>query len=489
MKRSISIFVSLVLGLTLAPVGASVVSAAVPAVASAGSTAYGPTALLPGSDDRSKKCRQMCVQSTLPEAEIGTFFVNDNRHLISVNQGAITLRNLDTRTIVDTELAPEGFTFFDAEASSDGEEIYVLAIDEGSAKRVYRVDTLSLDLENVSPISPTYPLVWYEFAVVPDHSGYLAMATHEGDKYLCRYSETGVEVGCSVPFSGAGQPTSRIHFDYTSGFAYLVGADDKLFTFTLADMSFTQDILADLNTVNFHYSASIDYGSIYLAENYGDSNADVTRVFQLSTTSKTVVNTLEIPGRVTINDVLATPWGFYVLGQTYTSNGRPQKYSSVFVVEPTAGFVVRYTIRIPNARRGGYYVTHLSRDLNSNYVLVSGDGVPTSVIPNEGAFIDNTAEYHVCPTGWTVTWNYQNLQPGKSVKFYDIYLRASGSADWVKTASVNAGGEHVYELTGASVGQWLKVLPRKVKYNGFHPITLETGAPGLPKPRVRQPRC
>jgi hypothetical protein len=233
----------------------------------------------------------------------------------------------------------------------------------------------------------------------------------------------------------------------------------------------------------------MDDGSIYLAENYGQSNAAVTRVFNVSTTSKTVVDTLEIPGRVDISDVLATTWGFLVLGQTFTSNGRPQKYSSVFVVEIYAGFEVANTIRIPNARGGGASVTALSRDLNTNYMLASGDGVPTSVIPNEGAFIDNTAEYHECPTGWTVTWNYQNLQPGKSVKFYDIYLRASGSADWVKTASVNAGEEHVYELTGASAGQVLKVLPRKVKYSGYYPITLETGAPGLPKPRVHQPRC
>ena len=488
MKRSISIFVSLVLGLTLAPVGASAAPADVPVVESVGSTAYGPSALLPGSDDRSKKCRQFCVQSTLPEAEIATFFVNDNRHLITVNQGAITLRNLDTRTIVDTELAPEGFTFFRAEGSSDGEEIYVLATDGVSATRVYRVDTLTLELENVSPISPSYPIGSYEFAVMPDHSGYLTTASNDGWQYLCRYSETGVEVDCSEHFSGAGQTTSQIHFDYTSDFAYFVGAFDKLFTFDLADMSFTQDTLAELNTVNFHYSASVDDSSIYLAENYGESDADVTRVFKVSTTSKSVVDTLEIPGRVDISDVLATTWGFLVLGQTFTSNGRPQKYSSVFVVEIYAGFEVANTIRIPNARGGGASVTALSRDLNTNYMLASGDGVPTSVIPNEGAFIDNTAE-HQCPTGWTVTWNYQNLQPGKSVKFYDIYLRASGSADWVKTASVNAGGEHVYELTGASAGQVLKVLPRKVKYSSYYPITLETGAPGLPKPRVHQPRC
>jgi hypothetical protein len=488
MKRSLSIIVSLALGLTLAPIGATALPALVPAAESVGSTIDAPAAELTGSDDRKKKCRQFCVQSTLPEAELETFFVNDNRHLVTVNQDSITLRNLDTRAIVDTESAPAGFRFFRTAGSSDGEEIYVLAIDEGSAKRVYRVDTLTLELENVTPISPSYPFFGYEFTVMPDHSGYLAMTTNQGDKYLCRYSETGAEVGCSVPFSGAGQPTSQIHFHYSNQFAYLVGADDKLFTFTLADMTFTQDILAELNTVNFHYSASMDYGSIYLAENYGESNAAVTRVFNVSTTSKTVVNTLEIPGRVTINDVLAVPWGFYVLGQTYKSNGRPQKYSSVFVVETGAGFEVAHTIKIPNVRRGGYYVTTLARDLNTNYVLASGDGVPTSVIPNEGAFIDNTAEYR-CGTIWTIRWNYQNLQPGKPVKFYDIYLRGVDGGEWVKTASVNAGAEHIYELTGASVGQQLKVLPRKVKYRSYRPIDLETGAPGIHQPRVRQPRC
>ncbi len=488
MKRSISIFVSLALGLTLAPVGASAVSAAVPAVASVGSTAYGPAALLAGSDDRSKKCRQFCVQSTLPEAELETFFVNDNRHLLTVNQGSITLRNLDTRKIVDTELAPEGFRFFRAAGSSDGTEIYVLATDDVSASRVYRVDTLTLDLDNVTPSSPSYPIGGYEFAVMPDHSGFLATAAHEGYLYLCRFSETGAELGCSDHFSSSGQSTSDIHFHYSNQFAYLIGADDKFFTFTLSDMTFTQDTIAALNTVNFQKSASLDSGSIYLAENYGESDAAVTRVFEVSTTSKEVTNTLEIPGRVNIYDVLAVPWGFFVLGQTYDSRGRPQKYASVFEVEIYAGFEVRNIITIPNARGGEASVTALSRDLNTNYVLASGDGVPTSVIPNEGAFIDNTADYR-CGIGWTVRWNYQNLQPGKPVKVYDIYLRGALGGKWTKTASVNAGGEHEYELTGASVGQLLKVLPRKVKGLSYRPIFLETGAPGMPHPRTRQPRC
>jgi hypothetical protein len=488
MKRLLSIIISLALGLTLAPVGATALPAVVPAAESVGSTIDAPSAELTGSDDRKKKCRQFCVQSTLPEAELETFFVNDNRHLVTVNQDSITLRNLDTRSIVDTVTAPEGYRFFRAAGSSDGEEIYVLATDDVSASRVYRVDTLTLDLENVTPVLPSYPIGGYEFAVVPDHSGFLATAVNDVWKYLCRYSETGTEVGCSEHFSGSGQITSQIHFNSSNQFAYLVGADDKLVTFTLADMSFTRDTLAELNTVNFHYSASMDYGSIYLAENYGESNAAVTRVFNVSTISKTVEDTLEIPGRVNIYDVLAVPWGFYVLGQTCKSNGRPQKYSSVFVVETGAGFAVKYTIKVPNVRRGGASVTTLSRDLNTNYVLASGDGVPTSVIPNEGAFIDNTAEY-ICGTSWTIRWNYQNLQPGKSVKFYDIYLQRAGSGDWVKSASVNAGGEHVYELRGASVGQQLKVLPRKVKYRSYRPIDLETVAPGIPQPRVRQPRC
>jgi hypothetical protein len=75
------------------------------------------------------------------------------------------------------------------------------------------------------------------------------------------------------------------------------------------------------------------------------------------------------------------------------------------------------------------------------------------------------------------------------VEFYDIYLRAAEGGNWVKAASVSAGGEHTYELTSASVGQLLKVLPRKVKYTSYRPIELESGAPGIPLPGARQPRC
>jgi len=488
MKRLLSIIASLTLGLTLVPVGATATTSSEPAVDSVSATVAKPPAMSIERDSKARKCRSYCVQSTLPEAKKETFFVNNNRHLISVDTSSITLRNLDTRTIVDTESAPEGYAFFRAAMTPDAEEILIVATQATPTNSMYRLNTLTLELTDVSPVSPTRPFRGDVFAVMPDHSGYLAIAVDNGDKYLCRYSATGSEVGCSERFSASSQMSSQIHFNYSSQFAYVVGADDKLFTFTLADMSFTQDTIAGLD-VDFEFSGSNDGGSIFLAQNYAFSSAPVTKIFHISTDTKTIVDTLEISGRVEISDVLAVPYGLYVLGQTYKSNGNPHRYSSVFFVDTYQGFDVTKTIKISNARGGGGSVTALNRDLETNYVLASGYGVPTSVIPVAGAAIDNTAVYGVCLTGWTVTWNFQNLQPGKPVKFYDIYLRGAEGGKWVKTASVRAGGEHTYELTSASVGQLLKVLPRKVNYTSYHPIELESGAPGIPLPVERQPRC
>jgi hypothetical protein len=488
MKRSLSVIVSLTLGLALAPVGATATPSSGSAVESVETSVVTPPAKSIERDSKARKCRSHCVQSTLPEAEKATFFVNDNRHLISVNTASITLRNLDTRTIVDTELAPEGFGLLNAAMSPDAEEIIIVATQATPSNNFYRLNTETLELTNVSPVSPTYPVRGAVFAVMPDHSGYLSTAENGGNKYLCHFSETGVELGCSESFSGSGQATSQIHFHYSSQFAYLVGADNTLFTFSLEDMSFTQDTLAGLD-VDFAFSASYNGTSIFLAQNSTLSGDPTTTIFKISTDSESIVDTLEIPGQVEIYDLLAVPHGLYVLGQPYKSNGDPQGYSSLFYIDTYAGFDVTKTIKITNARRGAGWVTDLHSDLGTNYVLASGNGVPTSVIPVTGAAIDNTAEYHVCPTGWTVTWNYQNLQPGKPVEFYDIYLRAAEGGNWVKAASVSAGGEHTYELTSASVGQLLKVLPRKVKYTSFRPIELESGAPGIPLPGARQPRC
>jgi len=488
MKISFSIIVSLTLGLALAPVGATATPSSGSAVESVETKVVTPPAMSIERDSKARKCRSYCVQSTLPEAKKETFFVNDNRHLISVNTASITLRNLDTRTIVDTELAPDGFTFFRAAMTPDAEEILIVATQATPSNNVYRLNTLTLELTDVSPVSPTRPFRGEVFAVMPDHSGYLATSVDNGDQYLCRYSATGSEVGCSERFSGSSDVSSQIHFNYSSQFAYVVGADNKLFTFTLEDMSFTQDTLAGLD-VDFQYSASNDGISMFLAQNAAFSSASVTKIFHISTDTKTIVDTLDIPGRVVISDVLAVPYGLYVLGQTYKSNGDAQGYSTVFFVDTYQGFDVTKTMKITNARRGAGWVTALNHDLETNYVLASGNGVPTSVIPVRGAAIDNTAVYGVCPIGWTVTWNFQNLQPGKPVEFYDIYLRAAEGGNWVKTASVSAGGEHTYELTSASVGQLLKVLPRKVKYTHYHPIELESGAPGIPLPGARQPRC
>lgn len=473
MKRFLALAVSISLSLTIAPIGA----AATPSPQKIGTVSHSAsqpainTQIEPES--KAKNCREYCVQSTLPGAGIGTHIANDNRHLISVNQSLITLRNLDTRKIVDTQQPPAGFRFIESYATPDGEEIYLLASDDATPIRVYRLETMSLALENVSPVSPTYAVGGYEFAPIPDHSGYLATGVDNGYAYLCRFTVTGVEAGCSTNYSGSGRMQSNIHFHYSSQFAYIVGADTKLFTFTLEDMSFTQEEIDGLDP-DVGISDSVDGLNIFVDHVSTSPTDPVTKVSLVSRNTASVDGVIELPGRVIVEDILAVQYGVYILGQSFKSNGGAQKYSTLYYIDTYAGFDIELTVKIPNVRQNR--VTQLSRDNQDRYLLASGEGVPTSVIPLVGAAISNGAEYREGSGTWTVTWDFLNLQPGKALKFYDIYLKNDvDGARWVKAASVPAGGEHVYELSGATAGQVMKVLPRKANYSGYHPIDLEIG--------------
>jgi hypothetical protein len=473
MKRFLALAVSISVGLTVAPIGASATPSAESVVASSPAVVTSPNGQTIDRASKARKCRDYCVQSTLPAAEIATHFANNNRHLISVNQNLITLRNLDTRKIVARQQPPTFSRFIGSYATPDGEEIYLLVSDDETPIRVYRLDTMSLALENVSPVSPTYAIGEYEFAPIPDHSGYLATSASEGYAYLCRYTETGVEVGCTTNYAGAGMMQSQIHFHYSSQFAYIVGADTKLFTFTLEDMSFTQEEIDGLD-INVGMSDSIDGVNIFV-DHVPFSSSDLsTKVSLVSQDTASVSGVIELPGNVLVEDILAVPYGVYVLGQTYTSRGRAQKYSTLFYIDTYEGFDVTRTVTIPNSRQNR--VTHLTRDADDRYILASGENVPTSVIPTSGATIYNSAEYREGPDAWTVTWDFLNLQPGTALKYYDIYLKNDvDGARWVKTASVRAGGEHVYTLANATAGQIMQVLPRGAKMTGNHPIDLETG--------------
>ena len=134
MKRLLSIIASLALGLTLSPVGATAAPSASPA---AGSLApAGDSSPLErvtfDVDSKKKKCTYMCVQSTLPGIQKDAYFVDGNRHLISVNSNGYTRRDLDTRKVTGTTpyegemlttksaVAPDGLSLLIAGTSDSG---------------------------------------------------------------------------------------------------------------------------------------------------------------------------------------------------------------------------------------------------------------------------------------------------------------------------------------------------------------------------------
>lgn len=490
MKRTLALVCSAVLALAISPLAATAETP--PNDAAATSNVSTPESRLIDFGGGKKKCSRLCVQSTLPEAQIDTFFANDNRDLISVNFATVTRRNLDTRKVTDTEPAPGGVEFIKAATSDDRDEIYVVGNHSTQGIKVYRVDTsnpTTLELVDVTPSSPTYEFGYGELAVLPDNTGYLVTVFDNAGKYLCRYSETGVEVGCSSSFSSGGQSTSHLFFHYTGDYVYAVGADNKLFEFDIRDMTFTSSTLAGFDFEIGESAYADTY--IWIAENLGVLDGEVTRLVQISTVSNSVVGTYDLPAETSVMSLDARPYGLTIVGRPFDSAGQPENFSTVYSVNLYPDFDLVKTIKIKNSRYS-QGLSSVTVDDGYRYALVAGGGMKTSVIPTQGAGITTTAEYHTCPVGWTITWDFLNLQLGKPVKAYDVLVKKDvPRATWVKVGSVATGSEHTYELTAAEVGDEVKVVPRKIKTPLYNTRTLEETPliPVMGRSAARQPRC
>lgn len=97
-------------------------------VAAPASTA--PSTFSAEFDAKKKKCTYLCVQSTLPTVEKDTYFVNGNRHLISMNTFSFTRRNLDTRKVTNRADYPAGIALTGSAVSRDGSTLVIAGTNE-----------------------------------------------------------------------------------------------------------------------------------------------------------------------------------------------------------------------------------------------------------------------------------------------------------------------------------------------------------------------
>jgi hypothetical protein len=500
MKRLLSITASLALGLTLSPVGATATPSASPA---AGSLApAGDSSPLErvtfDVDSKKKKCTYMCVQSTLPGIQKDAYFVDGNRHLISVNSNGYTRRDLDTRKVTGTTpyegemlttksaVAPDGLSLLIAGTSDSGPGAGNL--------RFISVDTETFEQNELdSEDSPTVPLTsqnLLSMAVSPDNSGWFMVLRdfNEYVPYLCRFNGAGQEVGCSESFV-AGSTVSPIFFDSTGENAYLV-SERTLYTFDLSDLSFTSTSLGDIE-INLNGVMAPD-DNMYFYSNVQLSDSGDTAIYKV-TTRGIVTVVAQISGVVMFSDIVApmNEYGvLYLMGRPKNSGGSWQNYSLVFGLDYANETFLLKAVKIKSKR--GLLPESLAVDSYGRYVLVFAGTNQTSVIPVEryGSSRVITSATYVTnpPAGWQIDWDFINLAPGAKLKKYQVWYKAPNTSKWRKMSKINTGREHTTLFTAGVSGGLVKVLPIGVRVSGYNWAEL-TGECTIPRVGAPQPIC
>lgn len=482
MKRIIALFFAAVLSVTVvSPVGAL-------------------TQQTDEFDSRAKKCVDMCVESSLPAIGVEGILVNGNQHLLGINHNSLTLYNFDSRKTQRRVNLPTGQTVNNVSTSRDHSVVYlVTASDSTGALRYFRVDTLTLELAEVTPESPSnalYSNTSFAFTSSVSGDGFFLTVEDDLGTYVCGYNSAGAETGCSSSFQPNWARVSNLYFH--SGFpsVTLMGDGGKLFTFNTDDFTFGHHVV-DALVDGFGETASDGLGNFYVAEPTGEGvyvSNSVTNVYRISS-SGVVETTLELPGFVNIRD-LAVPEEYigtvFVLGSPKKANGTYEKFNVVY-----RGYLIgdaltlNKTAKLPTTR--GDVQDDLFLDSEGRYAFAFEYNMKTSVIPvgwgNGANSIHLSAVKDTCFDRWTITWDFLNLKSGPSVKFYNIYTKRASSDRWVKIDRVRASASNEYVLEGHAVDDMVKVMPDKIKVSGYDIWTLESLNIPRPDGIARQPRC
>lgn len=500
MKRILALFVAVSVGVTLAPIGVASASSGdrggVSASASANaeraaSTTSPQSAPFADSVDRKKKCTFMCVQSTLPGVQQEIYFVNGNRHLVSLNETNYTVRNLDTKRITTTRSLPTGVTYSTSSLSQSGNKLMIVGADDSGDLGFYDLNLETFALSPIEITGATYPLTTenlFEFQVDPSGSGFYLVQQVDGAKYLCFINALGAEVDCSETFLGT-PGTSPLFFRHGLDNRLFIVGNALLFTFDTTDLTFTSvPIQGGLDT----NGAMTKDGDMYFYGDVGPFDVGGGVIIFKLTTSGVLTTAYSFPTLVRFREIVVptdSSSSVYLVGTPRKADGSQEKFSTVYNLDDDAGtLVMRKSFNIKTVR--GQQPENLVIDSAGRYLLASGGGGKTSVIPADrfgSANIATTATYDVCLAGWQIDWDFANLAPGARVKGYALYYQAPNQSRWRKITTVASGREHTTLFTGGT-GGLVKVLPVGVRVSGYGYAFLED-APGAPSLIDRQPRC
>ena len=502
MKRILALFVAVSVGVTLAPntvASASsgdrtAVSASAPATAErAAATTTPQSAPFASAVDRKKKCTWMCVQSTLTATQQEIYYVNGNRHLVSINATNFTVRNLDTQRITTTQSLPTGVTYTASSLSQSGNKLMIVGGDDSGDLSFYDLNLDTFALSQIEITGATYPLTTanlFEFQVDPSGSGFYLVQQVVGAKYLCFFSALGAEVDCSDSFLGT-PGISPIFFQPWDDTSIYIMGNQLLFAFDRTDLSFTSvSIPVQLDTNGVMSSD----GNMYFYDEVGPFNVGTDTILYKLTTNGVLTNAYVFPGLISFREIVVPAdnrYALYLIGTPRKVDGTQEKYSTVYnLVDESDTLVLRKSFKIKTIR--GRQPEALVIDSEGRYLLAFAGGVKTSVIPanRTGSFtIASTATYVYCPiAGWQIDWDFISFAPAKKVKSYALYYQGPDDSRWRKMETLPAGSGHSTVFTDGVADGMVKVLPVGVRATGYDTPSLNVPE-GMPSATQRQPRC
>lgn len=502
MKRILALFVAVSVGVTLAPIGAASassgdradVAASAPASPerAAATTAPQP-APFANEVDRKKKCSWMCVQATLAATQQEMYYVNGNRHLVSINATNYTVLNLDTQRITTTQSLPTGVTYTASSLSQSGNKLMIVGGDDSGDLSLYDLNLDTFVLSQIEITGAIYPLtteVLWEFQVDPGGTGFYFVQQVVGDKYLCFFNALGAQVDCSDSFLGSSEVSPIFFQPWDDTSIYIMG-NQLLFTFDITDLTFTSvSIPVQLDTNGVMSSD----GNMYFYDEVGPFNVGVETILYKLTTGGVLTNAYLFPKSISFRQIVVPAdnrYALYLLGTPRKANGTLEKYSTVYnLVDDSDTLVLRKSFNIKTIR--GMQPEALVIDSEGRYLLAFAGGVKTSVIPanRTGSFtIESTATYVSCPTaGWQIDWDFISFPPAKSVRGYTLHYLGPDDNNWRKIGTFPSAGAHSTLFTEGVADGMVKVLPVGVRATGYDTPSLNVPE-GMPSSTQRQPRC
>ncbi len=511
MKRSLSLLLSAVLALSIAPLALAPASAA-PTTGSAISAPHGALVVAAAKKKKKKKkkvvipavaCTAPCVEGTLPIATVGTYFLNDNREVLLVDTKSISVLNLDTRAISRaTKFKWKNAPIHTASLTADESYLYVYSSGHG----IYRVDLSTMEVVNVSPnganafnADNTYDIVG-----ASGGNGYFAgiRVTNSGNSFICHFSSTGAQIGAC---------TDEL-YSYSLGIAALLLTPDEshiifirgdnpsstagIRSYLTSNLSLASSFSGPLPNVDQVWAATMNpNGTIVMSgETTQGVNSGRDYMISMNSSNLTVGTTTTLPvDWQPYRQLVSTASNeAYILASKWTETTTQNNLITVDVAAGSVSQQVPFAAVVNNSVAG-----HIAVDSADRYAITSGNDVRSEVVAlhtNSDRIAVTTTRMCGFATGYQIGWDYLNLnlQAGLA-KYVVAYNNAAGTAP-LYSAAVTIGAFHEYTAWEAQSSWKVRIYTTVNKAGTIGvdttPFTITSPPHGLLVGGiVHQPRC